>query len=107
VENEARVAPWQTGGEMEAMTAVSVAVLPIYDMCKAVEMAMSLTMPAVEKRGGKSGSTFWKGAPLAPRRAPAGRECPRPRNRKAFSSPRDWLPAPLRVLRSPSSYRRS
>jgi cyclic pyranopterin phosphate synthase len=33
----------QTGVEMEALTAVSVAALTIYDMCKAVDKAMQLT----------------------------------------------------------------
>jgi len=46
----------RTGVEMEAMTAVSVAALTIYDMCKAVDRAMVLTdVRLVEKRGGKSG----------------------------------------------------
>ncbi|WP_339734036.1 cyclic pyranopterin monophosphate synthase MoaC [uncultured Gimesia sp.] len=46
----------KTGVEMEALTAVSVAALTIYDMCKAVDRGMSLG-PAqlVEKSGGKSG----------------------------------------------------
>ncbi|HMK60772.1 MAG TPA: cyclic pyranopterin monophosphate synthase MoaC [Dissulfurispiraceae bacterium] len=46
----------QTGVEMEALTAVSVAALTIYDMCKAVdkEMVISETM-LLEKSGGKSG----------------------------------------------------
>lgn len=46
----------QTGVEMEALTAVSVAALTIYDMCKAVDKEMMLSeMVLVEKRGGKSG----------------------------------------------------
>jgi cyclic pyranopterin phosphate synthase len=46
----------QTGVEMEAMTAVSVAALTIYDMCKAVDKAMSFTdIFLVSKSGGKSG----------------------------------------------------
>ncbi len=49
----------QTGVEMEALTAVSVAALTIYDMCKAVDRAMTISdIRLVEKRGGKSGS--WK-----------------------------------------------
>jgi cyclic pyranopterin monophosphate synthase len=47
----------RTGVEMEALTAVSVALLTIYDMCKAVDRAMVLgEIRLVEKRGGKSGT---------------------------------------------------
>ncbi|MGP0094578.1 MAG: cyclic pyranopterin monophosphate synthase MoaC [Xanthobacteraceae bacterium] len=46
----------QTGVEMEALTAVSVACLTIYDMVKAVERGMCIEgIRLVEKRGGKSG----------------------------------------------------
>ncbi len=46
----------QTGVEMEALTAVSVAALTIYDMCKAVDKRMIISdILLVEKRGGKSG----------------------------------------------------
>ena len=46
----------QTGVEMEALTAVSVACLTIYDMLKAVDRAMTIAdIRLVEKRGGKSG----------------------------------------------------
>ena len=46
----------QTGVEMEAMTAVSVAALTIYDMCKAVDRTMRVTdISLVEKKGGQSG----------------------------------------------------
>ncbi|QDT40816.1 Cyclic pyranopterin monophosphate synthase accessory protein [Gimesia alba] len=46
----------KTGVEMEALTAVSVAALTIYDMCKAVDRGMSLgPTQLVEKSGGKSG----------------------------------------------------
>lgn len=46
----------KTGVEMEALTAVSVAALTIYDMCKAVDRAMVLGPTfLVEKSGGKSG----------------------------------------------------
>jgi cyclic pyranopterin monophosphate synthase len=46
----------KTGVEMEALTAVSVAALAIYDMGKAVDRAMRLTdIRLVEKHGGKSG----------------------------------------------------
>jgi cyclic pyranopterin phosphate synthase len=46
----------QTGVEMEALTAVSVAALTIYDMCKALDKAMTITDIRLElKTGGKSG----------------------------------------------------
>ena len=46
----------QTGVEMEALTAAAVAALTIYDMCKAVEKAMTITdVRLEEKTGGKSG----------------------------------------------------
>ena len=46
----------QTGVEMEAMTAVSVALLTIYDMLKAVDRGMVIgTIRLEEKKGGKSG----------------------------------------------------
>jgi cyclic pyranopterin phosphate synthase len=52
----------QTGVEMEALTAVAVAALTIYDMCKAVDRAMVITdIHLVEKKGGKSGH-FVRGA---------------------------------------------
>jgi len=46
-----------TGVEMEALTAVQVALLTIYDMCKAVDRGMIITgCRLLEKHGGKSGS---------------------------------------------------
>lgn len=46
----------QTGVEMEALTAVSLAALTIYDMCKAVQKDMQITEIQIEsKQGGKSG----------------------------------------------------
>ena len=46
----------KTGVEMEALTAVSVAALTIYDMCKSMDRAMSIqSIQLVEKTGGKSG----------------------------------------------------
>lgn len=46
----------QTGVEMEALTAVSIACLTIYDMAKAVERGMRIEgVRLIEKRGGKSG----------------------------------------------------
>ncbi|MFO1256336.1 MAG: cyclic pyranopterin monophosphate synthase MoaC [Sphingomonadaceae bacterium] len=51
----------RTGVEMEALTAVSVALLTIYDMAKAIDKGMVLSgVRLVEKRGGKSG--HWKAA---------------------------------------------
>jgi cyclic pyranopterin phosphate synthase len=52
----------QTGVEMEALTAVQVALLTIYDMCKAVDRGMVMDgIRLVEKSGGKSGA--WKRDP--------------------------------------------
>ncbi len=46
-----------TGVEMEALTAVQVALLTIYDMCKAVDRGMTITdVGLAEKHGGESGS---------------------------------------------------
>jgi cyclic pyranopterin phosphate synthase len=60
VEAEVRVTG-QTGVEMEALTAVSVACLTIYDMLKAVDKAMSFEgVRLLEKSGGRSGT--WKAA---------------------------------------------
>lgn len=49
----------RTGVEMEALTAATVALLTIYDMCKAVDRGMTIeAVRLLEKRGGKSG--HWK-----------------------------------------------
>lgn len=46
----------QTGVEMEALTATQIALLTIYDMCKAVDRGMIIdSVRLVEKKGGKSG----------------------------------------------------
>ena len=46
----------QTGVEMEALTAVQIALLTVYDMCKAVDRGMVMSdIGLLEKRGGKSG----------------------------------------------------
>lgn len=46
----------QTGVEMEALTAVNVGLLTIYDMCKAVDRGMTISeIKLLEKHGGKSG----------------------------------------------------
>ena len=46
-----------TGVEMEALTAVQIALLTLYDMCKAADRGMTITnVKLLEKHGGKSGS---------------------------------------------------
>ena len=51
----------KTGVEMEALTAVSVGLLTIYDMCKAIDRGMRIdAVRLLEKRGGRSG--VWKAA---------------------------------------------
>jgi cyclic pyranopterin phosphate synthase len=51
----------RTGVEMEALTAVQVALLTVYDMCKAVDRAMTIgDVRLLEKSGGKSG--HWRRA---------------------------------------------
>jgi cyclic pyranopterin monophosphate synthase len=51
----------QTGVEMEALTAVAVAALTIYDMCKSYDKAMMIgDICLKEKSGGKSGFKVWK-----------------------------------------------
>lgn len=53
----------RTGVEMEAMTAVGVAALTIYDMCKAVDREMILTdIRLMSKQGGKSGAFVRSGS---------------------------------------------
>lgn len=54
----------KTGVEMEALTAVSVALLTVYDMCKAVDRGMTLgPIRLLEKSGGKSGHFSQPSAP--------------------------------------------
>lgn len=51
----------RTGVEMEALTAASIALLTVYDMCKAVDRGMVIeTVRLLEKLGGKSG--HWRAA---------------------------------------------
>jgi cyclic pyranopterin phosphate synthase len=59
----------KTGVEMEALTAVAVAALTIYDMCKAVDKTMRIgNIRLIEKRGGKSGDFVAEGqADIPPR----------------------------------------
>ena len=55
IESKVRIV-CRTGVEMEALTAVSVAALTIYDMCKAVDREMTISdIMLMEKRGGRSG----------------------------------------------------
>lgn len=52
----------KTGVEMEAMTAVSIALLTIYDMCKGIDKGMEITdIHLVSKSGGKSGDFQYTG----------------------------------------------
>ena len=52
----------QTGVEMEALTGVNVALLTIYDMCKAIDKNMIISdIHLVEKTGGKSGKFVFQG----------------------------------------------
>jgi cyclic pyranopterin phosphate synthase len=58
----------QTGVEMEALTAVSVACLTVYDMVKGVERGVAIeAIRLVEKRGGKSG--HYRAPPYPPAQA--------------------------------------
>lgn len=51
----------KTGVEMEALTAVSVGLLTVYDMCKAIDRGMRIdAVRLLEKRGGRSG--VWRAA---------------------------------------------
>ena len=53
----------RTGVEMEALTAVTVGLLTIYDMCKAIDRGMRIEdIGLLEKRGGKSGT--WAREPI-------------------------------------------
>jgi cyclic pyranopterin phosphate synthase len=52
----------RTGVEMEALTAVQVGLLTVYDMCKAVDRGMTITdVKVMEKHGGKSGDWVAEG----------------------------------------------
>lgn len=68
---EARVkTTGKTGVEMEALSAVTIAALTVYDMCKAVDRGMRIEgVRLLEKRGGKSGE--WLAADVAPPGGPA------------------------------------
>jgi cyclic pyranopterin monophosphate synthase len=65
IEAEVRVTA-KTGVEMEALTAVSVAALTIYDMCKAIDRGMAIErIQLEEKSGGKSGHFVREAEPPA------------------------------------------
>lgn len=60
-----------TGVEMEALTAVQVGLLTIYDMCKAMDRGMTITDVALlEKRGGRSGHWQRDDSDIAPTSGP-------------------------------------
>jgi cyclic pyranopterin phosphate synthase len=74
IESSVRV-DGQTGVEMEALTAVSVAALTVYDMCKAIDRGMSLgPFRLLEKSGGKSGHFLRETVPNLDAGAPARHE---------------------------------
>ena len=53
-----RGAAWQNRCEMEALTAVQISLLTIYDMCKAVDKGMVMDgVRVLEKHGGRSGNS--------------------------------------------------
>lgn len=53
----------KTGAEMEALNAVTTALLTVYDMCKAIDKEMTLSeIRVIEKSGGKSGHYQWEEA---------------------------------------------
>ena len=63
VEIESRVNTCaKTGVEMEALTAVSVAALTLYDMCKALDKGIVIqNIRLMKKTGGRSGTYLWNG----------------------------------------------
>ena len=66
IETEVRCAG-QTGVEMEAMTAASVAALTLYDMCKSIERGITIERIALlHKSGGKSGTWTRRGRARRP-----------------------------------------
>jgi cyclic pyranopterin phosphate synthase len=65
----------RTGVEMEALTAISVGLLTIYDMCKAVDRGMRLEeIGLVEKTGGKSGPWRASEKPCGSKTAATGKQ---------------------------------
>ena len=53
----------KTGVEMEALTAVAVSALTIYDMCKAVDRGMTIMDIRLEKKSGGKSGTYTRGEP--------------------------------------------
>ena len=51
----------RTGVEMEALTAVAVAALTVYDMCKAVDRVMTVEQIRLEEKSGGRSGTFRRG----------------------------------------------
>ncbi len=49
----------KTGVEMEALTAVSLASLTVYDMCKSIDKGMKINISLFSKEGGKSGDIYF------------------------------------------------
>ena len=92
----------QTGVEMEALTAVAVAALTVYDMVKAVDKSMVITgIYLVEKTGGRSG-TYRAAADLtrsAPRSSKPGRSSGRGRPSAFAKAPADKPGRPERSKR--------
>src|SRR5579859_5709982 len=66
----------RTGVEMEALTAVSVAALTVYDMCKAVDRVMTVERVRLEEKSGGRSGTFRRDdyPPLSPRERGVGGE---------------------------------
>lgn len=85
----------RTGVEMEALTAVSVAALTLYDMCKAIDRDLVIAdIMLVEKHGGRSGSWVRGAAPGTPANAsPTPPTWPTPPTPLTPSTPATW-PAP-------------
>lgn len=80
----------QTGVEMEALTAASVAALTVYDMVKAVDRAAVIeNVRLISKSGGKSGSYFATGRNATPPKLPATRKAATLMNEVAAPRTRD------------------
>jgi cyclic pyranopterin phosphate synthase len=56
----------KTGVEMEALTAVSVAALTVYDMCKSIDRGMVIERIQLESKSGGASGTFTRGAASCP-----------------------------------------
>lgn len=54
----------RTGVEMEALTAVTVAALTVYDMCKAVDRSMTIDQILLEEKSGGRSGTYRRGEPV-------------------------------------------